>query len=91
MSWSCTDKQQRGILTSKQDGETKVLNECPVSSEETPPGGSPPDPSPGNKPLLDFAEQMSEDIVAQALLLCWEMKVDYKEFLFIDAECEYVI
>lgn len=93
LSWACTDKKQREILTSKQDEETKVLNEtiCPVSSEETPTGGCSSAPSPGNKALLDFAEKMSEDIVVQALLLCWEMKVDYKEFLFIDIECEYVI
>lgn len=93
LSWACTDKKQREIVTSKRDEETKVSNEatCPVSSEETPPDGCSLDPSPGNKLLLDFAEKMSEDIVVQALLLCWEMKVDYKEFLFIDIECEYVI
>ncbi|TKS66489.1 Small membrane A-kinase anchor protein [Collichthys lucidus] len=43
------------------------------------------------KPILDFAQKMSEDIVAQALLLCWEVEIRYKDMPFIDVECEYAI
>lgn len=40
------------------------------------------------KPLLDFAQKMSEEIISQALLLCWERKIRYSEFPYIDSEQE---
>lgn len=74
LSLACADKQ-RDTLTNKQDeDETEAFlkdvkeTKCSVSSEETPADGCSLDPSPVSKPVLDFAEKMSEDIVAQALL-----------------------
>lgn len=43
------------------------------------------------KPMLDFAQKMSEEIISQALLLCWEKKMNYTEFPFIDKKHEYTI
>lgn len=48
-------------------------------------------PPPVSRAVLDFAQRMSEDIVAQALQLCWEVESRYKEMPFIDAECDYII
>lgn len=48
-------------------------------------------PPPVSRAVLDFAQRMSEDIVAQALQLCWEVEIRYKELPFIDAECDYII
>lgn len=41
--------------------------------------------------LPEYAEKMSEDIVAQALQLCWEVDNRYKDLPFIDVECDYMI
>lgn len=41
--------------------------------------------------MLDFAQKMSEEIISQALLLCWEKEIHYTEFPFIDIEHEYTI
>uniref|UniRef100_A0A3B4TYH8 Uncharacterized protein n=1 Tax=Seriola dumerili TaxID=41447 RepID=A0A3B4TYH8_SERDU len=46
---------------------------------------------PVGKQILDLAQKMSEDIVAQALQLCWEVEIRYKDLPFIDNECDYVI
>lgn len=62
-----------------------------VCSEETPADRCSLDLPPVRKPIRDFAQKMSEDIVAQALLLCWEVEIRYKDVPFIDIECEYVI
>lgn len=73
----------------KHEGETEAFLEevkNTKSSEETP-----SDPPPTRKLVLDLAQKMSEDIMAQALQLCWEMDVHYKDFPFIDIESEYVI
>ncbi len=61
-----------------------------VSSEETVNGCS-LDLPPVSGQIVNFAQKMSEDIVTQALLLCWEAEIHYKELPFIDIECEYVI
>lgn len=77
-----------------KQGETKAFlkeTKSSLSSEETPADGCSLDLPPARKPILDFAQKMSEDIVAQALLLCWEVEIRYKDVPFIDIECEYVI
>lgn len=52
--------------------------------------GSFQDPPPASRALLDFAQRMSEDIVAQALHLCWEAAIRYDELPFIDSDADYV-
>lgn len=42
------------------------------------------------QPILDFAQKTSKEIISQALQLCWEAEIRYKDLPFID-ECEYVI
>lgn len=46
---------------------------------------------PVDRPMLDFAQKMAEEVISQALLLCWEKEINYKEFPFIDIEQEYTI
>lgn len=85
------------VADGQGEEETKAFlkdvkeTKCSVSSEETPADGCSLDLPPVSKPMLDFAQKMSEDIIAQALLLCWEAEIHYKELPFIDIECEYVI
>lgn len=96
-SWACSDKQKETVIEKQEDGETKAFlkdvkeTKCSVSSVETPVDGCLLDFHPIGKPILDFAQKMSEDIVTQALLLCWEEEIHYKELPFIDVKCEYVI
>uniref|UniRef100_A0A3Q1CVD1 Uncharacterized protein n=1 Tax=Amphiprion ocellaris TaxID=80972 RepID=A0A3Q1CVD1_AMPOC len=40
---------------------------------------------------LDFASRMSEDIVAQALQLCWQVEHQHQELPFIDSDSDYII
>lgn len=91
--WSCSDKQK--VIDKQGEGETKLKDieetNCSISSAETPADGCRLNLPPVNKPILDLAQKMSEDIVAQALLLCWEEEIHYKDFPFIDTECEYVL
>lgn len=90
LSWACTDRQRDTLTNKRGDDNTRAfLKAVKVTSEETPADSCPPDPYPVSKPLQDFAQKMSQDIIAQALLLCWELEIHYKEFPFIDIECEY--
>ncbi|GAA6224595.1 small membrane A-kinase anchor protein-like [Lates japonicus] len=96
-SWSGSDKQKEAIIIEEggQD-ETKaflevVKDECVVSPEEMADDGCSLTLPPVCKPILDFAQKMSEDIVAQALQLCWEVESRCKDLPFIDSDCDYVI
>lgn len=44
-----------------------------------------------SKPILDFAQKMSEDIITQALQLFWEVEIQYKDLPFIDSGSDYII
>ncbi|KAK9524203.1 hypothetical protein VZT92_018060 [Zoarces viviparus] len=95
-SWDCSDKQEETVLDKQEEGETKAFltdakeTKHSLTSEETPADGCSVNLRPVTKPMLDLAQKMSEDIVAQALQLCWELDIHYKEWLFIDTKCEYV-
>lgn len=92
LPWACLDKQEQTITDKQGEDETKAfLKKWSVSSEETLAVGRSPHLRPVSKPILDFAQKMSEDVISQALMLCWEVEINYKELPFIDIECEYVI
>lgn len=82
--WVLVDKRREAEGQSEacqEDGEEAAT--LPPSEETDPPGVS--------RELLEFAEKMSEEVVAQALLLCWEAEIRYQELPFIDIQCEYII
>ncbi|XP_023285584.1 small membrane A-kinase anchor protein-like [Seriola lalandi dorsalis] len=95
-SRSCPDKQKEAVI-GKQGEERKAFledvkeTERLVGPEETAADVCSLDLPPVGKQILDLAQKMSEDIVAQALQLCWEVEVRYKDLPFIDNECDYVI
>lgn len=83
--------KQKGATVDKQgEGETKVFHQdvkevaCVASLEQTPAAGCSSELPPACKPIEDYAQKMSEDIVAQTLQLCWEEMIRYKELPFID-------
>lgn len=84
LPWALVDKRK------ETEGQSE---ECGEDGEET--AALPPleemDPSGVSRELLELAEKMSEEVVAQALLLCWEDEIHYQELPFIDIQCEYVI
>lgn len=96
LSWACTDRQKNPTNKQRED-ESKVFLQdvkkatSSVSSKDKPVADCSLDPSPVNKLVLDFAQKMSEEIISQVLLLCWEAEIHYEEFPFIDIECEYSI
>lgn len=83
--------------------ETSAVDDSPGPDVLRPPrDGSPQDglawdgppwdvPQPVSRLLLDFAQKLSQDVVAQALLLCWQVQVRLGELPFIDSEGDYVI
>lgn len=84
LPWALVDKQREAEGPSKarqEDGKKAAT--LPPSEEMDPLGVS--------REILEFAEKMSEEVVAQALLLCWEAEIRYQELPFIDIQCEYVI
>lgn len=91
-----TPKQQQTVIDEEGVEETEAFLEDvketkSLISEETPADESRLDLPPVSKPILDFAQKMSEDIVAQALQLCWKVQIQYMELPFIDTDCDYVI
>ncbi|XP_040888723.1 small membrane A-kinase anchor protein-like [Toxotes jaculatrix] len=94
---SCSDKQKEAVVNKQRDNEAKAFLEdvketkSSVGPEETVADGCPSVLPPVSKPILDLAQKMSEDIVAQALQLCWEVEIQYRDLPFIDTECDYVI
>lgn len=93
MSWALTDKRGEALAVEQAEGEPEVcsedVEETESASEETSAGQQ--DPPPVSWAVLDFAKKVSQDVVAQGLLLCWEEDIHYKELPFIDIECEYII
>lgn len=67
------------------------VKEATGGSKESPTRDSSEGSNPVCKTMLDFAQKMAEDIISQALLLCWEKEINYQEFPFIDIEQEYTI
>lgn len=67
------------------------MKETTGCSKENPTHDSSVDLNTVCKAMLDFAQKMSEEIISQALLLCWEKKMNYTEFPFIDKKHEYTI
>ncbi|CAK6970862.1 small membrane A-kinase anchor protein-like [Scomber scombrus] len=91
-----TPKQQQSVIDEEGVDETEAFLEDVKEtksfiSEDTPADGSWLDLPPVSKPMLDFAQKMSEDIVAQALQLCWKVQIQYMDLPFIDSDCDYVI
>ncbi|KAG7503959.1 Small membrane A-kinase anchor [Solea senegalensis] len=76
------------FLEEKLEQEIEELREiqCFVRPEETTEDIC----LPVSQPLLDFAQKMSEDIVAQALQLFWEVEIQYNSLPFIDNDTDYV-
>lgn len=72
------------------EGHTKVYQEDNEETETRPPLGETDLPR-VSRELLELAEKISEEVLAQALLLCWEEEIRYQELPFIDIQCEYVI
>lgn len=82
--WVLVDKRREAEGQSEaRQGDGEEAATLPPSEETDPPGVS--------RELLEFAEKMSEEVVAQALLLCWEAEIRYQELPFIDIQCEYII
>ncbi|AWO95971.1 Hypothetical protein SMAX5B_006976 [Scophthalmus maximus] len=96
--WSTLSDKQTEVIADKQGGqETEAFledvkeTECSVAPEEKADDGRPPALLPVSKPILAFAQSMSEDIVAQALQLFWKVEIQYKNLPFIDNDIDYVI
>lgn len=86
---ACTDRQKNPTNKQRED-EPKVFLQD-VSSKDKPVADCSLHPSPVNELVLDFAQKMSEEIISQVLLFCWEAEIHCEEFPFIDNECEYSI
>lgn len=84
LPWALADKWK------KAEGHTDVSQEDNKKTETQPPLRE-RDPPEVNSKLLELAEKISEEVLAQALLLCWEAEIRYQELPFIDIQCEYVI
>lgn len=89
LSWALTDKRGEALAVEQAEGEPEACSEDVEETESASAGRQ--DPPPVSRAVLDFAEKMSQDVVAQALLLCWQEEIGYKELPFIDIECEYII
>lgn len=84
LPWALVDKRREAEGRSeKRQEHGEEAATLPPSEETDPPGVG--------RELLEFAEKLSEEVVAQALLLCWEAEICYQELPFIDIQCEYVI
>lgn len=65
--------------------------QCPLGVGETMSDCSSLLPPPVETQILDFAQKMSEDVLAQALQLCWQVEARHKDLPFIDDESDYLI
>lgn len=74
----------------KSEPNSKMSHEDNKKTETQPPFGA-RDPPEVNSKLLQLAEKISGEVLAQALLLCWEMEICYQELPYIDIQCEYII
>lgn len=72
------------------EGHTQVYQE-EHEETETKPRLRETEPPRVSRELLELAEKISEEVLAQALLLCWEAEIRYQDLPFIDVQCEYVI
>lgn len=84
LPWALVDKRNEA------ERHTKVCQEDNKETETQPPLGE-TDPPRVSRELLEFAEKISEEVLSQALLLCWEAEIHYQELPFIDILNEYVI
>lgn len=95
LSLACTHRPGENPIDKQGEDESKTplqsVKEATGGSKEIPTRDSSEDSNPVCKPMLDFAHKMAEDIISQALLLCWEKEINYQEFPFIDIEQEYTI
>lgn len=93
-SWSCSHTEKDDVGCKQEPQETEVfLQDTQCDAEEMTVGDSGPlnlDPV-VSKPILDFAQKMSEDIITQALQLFWEVEIQYKDLPFIDSGSDYII
>lgn len=75
-SLACTRRQRETPINNQGGEEYKTplqsMKETTGGSKEIPTHISPEDSNTVCKPILDFAQKMAEEIISQALLLCWE-------------------
>lgn len=94
LSVACTRRQRETPIGNQGEEESNTALQSvkeTAGSKEIPTRDSSEGSNPVCKPMLDFAQEMAEDIISQALLLCWETEINYQEFPFIDIEQEYTI
>lgn len=72
LSSACTPRQRETPINKQGEEEYKTPLQTTGGSKESPTHISPEDSNPVCKPILDFAQKMAEEIISQALLLCWE-------------------
>lgn len=92
--WTSGDKPKETVMEKQRDEEEEeeeefLMDEEKCSVDQT--DGCFSDPPEASGLLLDFAQRTSEDIVAQALQLCWTVEDRYKELPFIDSECDCLV
>ena len=82
-------------MTPQGQEESKTLvqsvKETAGYLKERPVHDSPLDLNTVCKPIQNFAQKMSEEIISQALLLCWQKEINYTKLPFIDIDHEYTI
>lgn len=87
LSWACTHTRREAPVNTQGQEEAATLLQ---SVKENPTRHPPAELNAGCKPwMLDLAQKMSKEIISQALLLCWEKRI--QELPFIDAEPGYAI
>lgn len=95
LSLACTRRRRETPIGKQGEEDSKTplqsVKETTGGSKEIPTHDLSEGSNPVCKPMLDFAQKMAEDIISQALLLCWEKEINYQEFPFIDIEQEYAI
>lgn len=84
LPWALVDKQK------ETECHAEVYQEDDKETDIQPPLGETGPPR-VSRELLELAEKISEEVLAQALLLCWEAEIRYQELPFIDIQNEYVI
>ena len=95
--WSCSHQQKDDVIDKPRREETKSCledvqeTEGVVRPEETEADARSLTLLPVSDPVLELAQKMSQDIVAQALQLFWEEEIQYNNLPFIDSDCDDVI
>ncbi|CAB1434677.1 unnamed protein product [Pleuronectes platessa] len=92
---SCSHKQTDDVINEPRREETKSFledvkePEGVLRPEETETDTRSLTLLPVSEPVLELAQKMSQDIVAQALQLFWEVEIQYNNLPFIDMLQEF--